>query len=145
MGWRERGVVTISWVNPFRKLNRSQSHLTWISFLVFVLIAYNLYFVCKIKQQELEEREAEVQRLRAEISLGEFTNSQLRAQVAHLSTDAGAEEVVRQKLGLVKNGEVSFVVLGGPTETKPAAKPQIDLPKPKRGVIMSFMHWFFIG
>lgn len=132
-------------MNPFGKLNRSQSHLTWVSFFVFVLIAYNLYFVCKIKQQELEEREAEVHRLKAEISLGEFTNSQLRAQVAHLSTDAGAEEVVRQKLGLVKAGEVSFVVLGGTAEPKPALKPEIVLPQPKRGLIMSFMHWFFVG
>lgn len=141
----ERGKVSILPGNPFRKLSRLQAHFCWISVAVFLVVAYNLYFVCQIKQRELEERESEVFRLQGEISLAEFHNAQLRAQVAHLSTDAGAEEVVREKLGLVKPGEVSFVVLGASDQDAQEARPEVKVERPKRGLVMGFMHWFFLG
>lgn len=113
--------------------------------VMFVLISYNLYFCCQIKQRELEDRQAELVRLQGEISLAEFTNAQLKAQVAHLSTDAGAEEVAREKLGLVKHGEISFVVLGTETLPKDPPKPGVPVEKAEPGLVQRFMHWFFLG
>jgi len=46
------------------------------------VVAYNLYFCCQLKQAELEDRENELVRLKSQISLDEFRNGQLKAQVA---------------------------------------------------------------
>ncbi|MBT9587690.1 septum formation initiator family protein [bacterium] len=134
--------MTVSW---FRPPTRGQSGAAAVAALLFALISYNLYFCCQIKQRELEERQTELLRLQSEISLTEFTNSQLKAQVAHLSTDAGAEEVAREKLGLVKYGEVSFVVLGGENLSQPPVKPAVPVEAPRPGLVMRFMHWFLLG
>ena len=134
--------MTISW---FKLPTKGQSGAAIVAALLFALVSYNLYFVCQIKQRELEERQAELTRLRSEISLDEFTNSQLKAQVAHLSTDAGAEEVAREKLGLIKYGEISFVVLGGEDLAQTPPKPDVPVEEEDPGIVLRFMHWFFLG
>ena len=128
-----------------KKPSKGQSGAMTIAALLFVVISYNLYYCCQIKQRELEERQHELVRLKAEISLAEFSNSQLKAQVAYLATDAGAEEVAREKLGLVKYGEVSFVVLGGEDLSQAQLKPAVPVETPDPGIVQRFMHWFFIG
>jgi cell division protein FtsB len=134
--------MTVSWFKP---PTRGQSGAFAVAALLFALISYNLYFVCQIKQRELEERQTELLRLQGEIAMAEFTNSQLKAQVAHLNTDAGAEEVAREKLGLVKHGEISFVVLGGENLSQVTLKPAVPVEAPKPGLVMRFMHWFLLG
>lgn len=134
--------MTISW---FRPTTRSQSGALAVTAVLFALISYNLYYCCQIKQKELEERQAEMVRLQAEISIAEFNNAQLKAQVAHLGTDAGAEEIAREKLGLVKPGEVSFVVLGAEREEQSTVKAELPNQAAEPGLLMRFMHWFFLG
>ena len=128
-----------------KKPTRGQSGAMMISALLFAVVSYNLYFCCQIKQRELEERQRELIKLKSDISLAEFTNSQHKAQVDYLSTDAGAEEVAREKLGLIKYGEVSFVVLGGENLSKAPLKPTVAVETGDQGLVMRFMHWFFIG
>ena len=113
--------------------------------LLFSAVAYNLYFCCQIKQSEIEERVDELHSLESEISLAEYRNNQLKAQVAHLSTDAGAEEVAREKLGLVKPGEMAFVVMGTPEPGSKTASLKLPDEKPRYGVVMRFMHWLLLG
>lgn len=127
-------------LNRFRQLSKTGIVTT----VLLIGCAYILYTCCQVKQAELEERQAELRKLKADISMAEFTNAQLRAQVAHLSTDAGAEEVAREKLGLIKPGEISFVVLG---ESKPAQKVRPKAPEPvqEQSLLMNFMHWLFLG
>ena len=126
------------------RFNKSSAAMMTAS-LLLVLVAYNLYYVCQIKQSEIEERREELYELRAQISLAEFSNSQLRAQVAHLSTDAGAEEVAREKLGLVKHGEISFVVLGGESVANSTVAPKVEVERPELSTLDRLMHWFFLG
>ncbi|MFN8608832.1 MAG: septum formation initiator family protein [Vulcanimicrobiota bacterium] len=128
-----------------RKPTRGQSGAMLVTAFMFCVVSYNLYYCCQIKQRELEERQRELVKLKSDISLAEYTNSQLKAQVEYLSTDAGAEEVAREKLGLVKPGEVSFVVLGGENLSKSDLKPTVAVETPDPGLMMRFMHWFFLG
>lgn len=129
----------------FQKPTKGQSGAFLVTAVLFALISYNLYYCCQIKQRELEERQREWVKLKSEISLAEYSNSQLKAQVAYLATDAGAEEVAREKLGLIKYGEVSFVVLGGENLGKTPLKPTVPVEIPDPGLVMRFMHWFFLG
>lgn len=128
-----------------KKPSKGQSGAMLVTALLFAVVSYNLYYCCQIKQRELEERQRELVKLKSEISLAEYSNSQLKAQVAYLSTDAGAEEVAREKLGLIKYGEVSFVVLGGEDLGKAPLKPTVAVESADPGLMMRFMHWFFIG
>lgn len=128
-----------------KKPSKGQSGAMMVAALLFAFVSYNLYYCCQLKQRELEERQQELVALKSEISLAEYTNSQLKAQVAYLSTDAGAEEVAREKLGLVKQGEVSFVVLGADTVAKTPLKPTVAVESSDPSLVMRFMHWFFIG
>lgn len=107
--------------------------------------AYVLYTCCRLKQSELEERQSELVHLQNEISMAEYQNAQLRAQVAHLSTDAGAEEVAREKLGLIRPGEVTYVVLGQESRPIKKQRPKSPEPVPQKSPLMRFMHWFFLG
>lgn len=129
----------------FKKPSRGQSGAMLVAALLFALVSYNLFYCCQIKQRELEERQLELVKLKSEISLAEYSNSQLKAQVAYLSTDAGAEEVAREKLGLIKPGEVSFVVLGAENIAKAPLKPTVAQEATDPGMMMRFMHWFFLG
>jgi cell division protein FtsB len=113
--------------------------------LIFSAVAYNLYFCCQIKQREIEERMDELHSLQSQISLAEYRNIQLKAQVAHLSTDAGAEEVARQKLGLVKPGEMAFVVMGAPAASATPAPLEVPQEKTSPGMVMRFMHWLLLS
>lgn len=128
-----------------KKPSKGQSGALLVTAVLFVVISYNLYYCCQIKQRELEERQRELVKLKSDISLAEYSNSQLKAQVAYLATDAGAEEVAREKLGLIKYGEVSFVVLGGENLGKAPLKPTVALETGDPSLVMRFMHWFFIG
>lgn len=129
----------------FKKPTRGQSGAMLVAAFMFCLVSYNLYYCCQIKQRELEERQRELVKLKSDISLAEYTNSQLKAQVEYLATDAGAEEVAREKLGLVKPGEVSFVVLGGDELRKADPKPTVPVETADPSLMMRFMHWFFLG
>ena len=128
-----------------KKPTKGQSGALMVTALLFAIVSYNLYYCCQIKQRELEDRQKELIKLKSDISLAEYSNSQLKAQVAYLATDAGAEEVAREKLGLIKPGEVSFVVLGGENLSKAPLKPTVAVELGDQGLMMRFMHWFFIG
>lgn len=116
-----------------------------VTAILLSVVAYNLYYCCQIKQRELEECQQELVKLKSDISLTEYTNSQLKAQVEYLATDAGAEEIAREKLGLIKPGEVSFVVLGGEVLNLEPLKPTVAVEVSRPGMMMRFMHWFFLG
>lgn len=63
--------------------------------------------------------------LQAELDALKERNSGLREQVARLKTPEGVEEVARESLGMVKQGENLYVVLDGDeTGTVAAAGPQ---------------------
>jgi len=81
-----------------------------VSIAVLVIIAaWSFYPVARMQYRE----EREKQRLEAELSSLKERNSKLRAEVDRLKTPEGVEEVARENLGLVKEGENLYVVLDG--------------------------------
>jgi len=81
-----------------------------VSIAVLVIIAaWSFYPVARMQYRE----ERTKQRLEAELSSLKERNSNLRAEVDRLKTPEGVEEVARENLGLVKEGENLYVVLDG--------------------------------
>lgn len=115
------------------------------SMLMLGVIGWNLYGVCQLKQAEFEEKEAELLRLRQAVYAAEFSNAQLKARVAHLKTDAGVEEIAREKLGLLAPGEVSFVVVPPAPKDETPEVTVPPLPAPPVSAYQRFLHTVFIA
>ncbi|MBU4556054.1 MAG: septum formation initiator family protein [Actinobacteria bacterium] len=79
---------------------------TSIAILV-VIAAWSFYPVARMQYCEQREK----QRLEVELASLKERNSKLRAEVDRLKTPEGVEEVARENLGLVKEGENLYVVL----------------------------------
>jgi cell division protein FtsL len=84
--------------------------------IVIAVAAWSLYPVARVQYQEERNRA----RLEAELEGLRERNADLRAQVDRLKTPEGVEEVARQDLGLVKEGENLYVVMDSETESATA-------------------------
>jgi cell division protein FtsL len=67
---------------------------------------WSFYPVARIQYQEAREKA----RLEAELDELKERNAQLRVQVDRLKTPAGVEEIARESLGMVKDGEHVYIV-----------------------------------
>jgi cell division protein FtsL len=95
-----------------------------LSVVLVVLLAVGGYYslqvfqqqkqVCRSKQAELRQVEEQIRELQAQ-------NALLRSQQARLQTPQGMEEVAREKLGMVRPGEIAYVVEPGPP-ARPASE-----------------------
>lgn len=103
-------------------------------------VGYNLFFVCQLKQQEYEEKQAELDHVQDDIYRCEIRNKQLDAYVKHLKTDAGVEEIAREKLGLVSPGEMAFVVVPPPPPRSSSDDEIPPLKKAPPGYFQQFLH-----
>lgn len=81
--------------------------------LLLVVAAWSLYPAARVQYQE-ERNKA---RLEAELDGLKERNVELRAQVDRLKTPEGVEDVARQDLGLVKEGENLYVVMDSEAES----------------------------
>jgi hypothetical protein len=89
--------------------------------LTVVALGWVFYAPLKIQYQESREQ----QRLQAELDGLKARNDALSAQVERLRTPEGVEEVARQTLGMVKQGEHAYVVLDS-GEDESATAPATD-------------------
>jgi len=71
------------------------------------LLGWALYTPLKLQYQESREQA----RLQAELDSLKQRNENLSAQVERLKTPEGVEEVARESLGMVKEGENVYVVI----------------------------------
>lgn len=74
---------------------------------LIIVAAWSFYPVARMQYRE----EREKQRLEQELTSLKTRNSKLRAEVDRLKTPEGVEEVARENLGLVKEGENLYVVV----------------------------------
>ncbi len=88
---------------------------------VLVLAAWTFYPALRVQYQESRERD----RLAAELADLKDRNDALSAQVERLKTPEGVEELARENLGMVKEGEHLYVVLD-PEATATAGPPEPD-------------------
>lgn len=79
-----------------------------ISLSVFIAAVWTLYPVLRLQYQQ----QREVASLETELEGIKTRNIELAEQVDRLKTPEGVEEIARQDLGLVKDGEQVYVVTG---------------------------------
>ncbi|HET6498970.1 MAG TPA: septum formation initiator family protein [Coriobacteriia bacterium] len=84
--------------------------------LIFAAAAWGFYAPVKIHYQEAREQA----RARAELEALRERNAHLDSQIERLQTPEGVEEVARETLGMVKEGENAFVVVDASHEDSPA-------------------------
>lgn len=90
------------------------SLLSLVLVLVFTGFGFALFKVCSDRQAQFEGKLAELDGVNEEVVLLESQNERLRKRVDLLKTEAGIEEVAREKLGLVKPGELAYAVVPPP-------------------------------
>lgn len=90
------------------------SLLSLILVLVFTGFGFALYNVCSNRQGQFEAKLEELDMVNDQLRALDVQNSRLREQVALLKTDDGVEEVAREKLGLVRPGELAYSVVPPP-------------------------------
>ena len=86
------------------------------SVILLVVSAWAFYPVARVQYQEERNRA----RLAAELDGLKERNAELRAQVDRLKTPEGVEQVAREDLGMVREGENLYVIMdpeGEPTST----------------------------
>ena len=83
---------------------------------VFTGFGFAIDQVCSDRQAQFEAKLAELDEVKDEVAGLETQNERLREKVALLKTDAGVEEVAREKLGLVKPGEEVYRVMPAPED-----------------------------
>ena len=84
---------------------------------LFSLCGLALFALCQDRQADFEARLVELEGLKAERRVLLSHNERMRERVTYLQTDAGVEEVAREKLGLVRPGELAYAVVPPPPES----------------------------
>lgn len=107
---------------PARRTRGRASH--WMIPLacagLVIFAAWSFYPVARVQYGEQRQKA----RLEAELQSLKERNSNLRQEVDNLKTPEGVEQVARESLGLVKEGENVYVVLDGDeTATAPVLDP----------------------
>ena len=88
--------------------------------LLFSAFGMGLYALCVERQANFEARLVELEDLKTERRTLRQHNDRMRERVSYLETDAGVEEIAREKLGLVRPGELAYAVVPPPL---PASRP----------------------
>ena len=80
--------------------------------LILVLVVYTTVTLVSI-QAQVTEKQAEAAELQSSIDVAKQENLRLEQAIDALDTEAGIEDVARQKLGWVSKGEIIFYDMGG--------------------------------
>lgn len=112
--------------------------------LLLGVVGYQLFLVCQSKQVEYEAKLDEVAQARRDNVRLEQNNRRLQALTEYLKTNEGVEEIARDKLGLVRPGEVAFVVVPPPPARAAFKMPEVEEPPAEdRGLIQTLLHNVF--
>lgn len=84
--------------------------------VILVAAAWSYYPVARTHYQAQREKES----LQLQLAAAQQRNAELREGVERLKTPAGVEEVARESLGFVKEGENLYVVVDATSSPAPA-------------------------
>ena len=79
--------------------------------LILVLVVYATVTLVSL-QSQVTEKEAEALALQSDIAAAKQENLRLQQAIDALDTDEGVENVAREKLGWVADGEIVFYDIG---------------------------------
>ncbi len=88
---------------------------------ILSLCGIGLYGLCLDRQQNFEDKLVELETLKSDRRVLLSQNKTMRDRVAYLETDDGIEEIAREKLGLVRPGELAYAVVPPPPDSFTAA------------------------
>jgi cell division protein FtsL len=86
---------------------------------LFLVVLVGLLFVFVYPTRTFLDQRDETNKARAQLEVLQSENAQLVRESKRLSTDSEIERLARQKYGLVKPGQIPFVILPAPSETAP--------------------------
>lgn len=84
---------------------------------LFSLFGIGLYALCLERQAHFEAKMVELESLKSERRELRLHNEKMHERVAYLQTDEGIEEIAREKLGLVRPGELAYAVVPPPPDS----------------------------
>jgi cell division protein FtsB len=128
-----------------RKVRRMQRLRALALNLLFTLailgVGWTLLVTWQAHAEETRLKALEVVQMQRELSQVQAQNEALRRQVRFLNTPHGVEKVARERLGLVRPNETSYVVVNAPRledpKPTPAAKPTPPASQPDN--VLSWM------
>ena len=85
--------------------------------LLLSFCGLGLYSLCLDRQANFEEKLVELDDLKNERRVLLSHNKKMRDRVTYLETDDGVEEIAREKLGLVRPGELAYAVVPPPPDS----------------------------
>ncbi len=94
-----------------------------ISLVLVVLLSVGGYYsfqICMDQKRECRQKQAELQMVERQIREIQAQNAILKSRHERLRTSEGMEEVAREKLGMVRPGEIAYVVEPAPPAPGPA-------------------------
>lgn len=99
--------------------------LTFHGTLLLVFLAILGVMAATPARQAFDQR-MQIQREEAKLAVLQAENERLEKHLQRLNDPDYIETLARQQLGLVKPGEVSFVIVPGATQTATAEAEQVD-------------------
>ena len=93
-----------------------RSLMSLVLVLIFTAFGFGLFKVCSDKQAEFEAKLAELDSVKEQVHSLKTRNKKLEDKIVLLKTDVGIEEVAREKLGLVKPGEIAYAIVPPPPD-----------------------------
>ena len=80
------------------KVNTKRTIITWVAVYVVCNLVYG---ACSIVDLKLQQRQ-----LAQDLDAAYVTQSELQADLEYMSSEDAIEEIARERLGLVKDGEI---------------------------------------
>lgn len=78
-----------------------------VKLVILIVIVYSTFTLVSL-QNQLQDKKTEAAQLTEEAQQLQQENLDLQESIDNLSTEEGIEEVARNKLGLVEDGEIVF-------------------------------------
>ena len=84
---------------------------------LFLVVLVGLLFAFVYPTRTFLDQRDETNKARAQLAMLQAENARLAQESKRLSTDSEIERLARQKYGLVKPGQIPFVILPAPIAT----------------------------
>jgi cell division protein FtsB len=97
---------------------------------LFLVVLVGLLFAFVYPTRTFLDQRSETNRARTQLAVLRSENAKLEQQTKELSRDDVIAQIARERYGLVKPGETSFVILPTPTTTTVAPAPSPESPSP---------------
>lgn len=104
---------------PKIKRNIKVFSLQFLVVWMMFLLGLNLFVFTNKKGGDYIQKKKEISRLKEDIVLYQQKKANIQKHIQYLNSDEGIEKLARDKIGLVKPGELAFIVVTPKKENTP--------------------------